>query len=258
MWNPEDYAKHSDGQLKWARELRSRLMMGGNEAILDVGCGDGKITADFASALPDGRVVGIDSSPEMIAYATRTYGNIPNLSFDCQDARSFEAGQGFDIVFSNATLHWFGDHLAFLRAAHRALRPGGKLIISCGGKGNAADIIQVFADLAAGTRWGRYFTDFHTPYFFYGPDDYIPWLHETGFMIDRLELVPKDMIHSGADGLLGWIRTTWMLLTDYVPEDQRDNFRDEVVQTYLERFSLDQAGQAHVQMVRLEVEVRRA
>ncbi len=90
MWNPEDYAKNSDAQLKWARELREKLDLQGNESVLDVGCGDGKITADFAVALPKGRVVGVDSSAQMIDYATRTYADTqyPNLSFACNDARS--------------------------------------------------------------------------------------------------------------------------------------------------------------------------
>ncbi len=52
MWNPEDYAKNSDAQLKWARELREKLELQDNESVLDVGCGDGKITADFSGSLP--------------------------------------------------------------------------------------------------------------------------------------------------------------------------------------------------------------
>jgi trans-aconitate methyltransferase len=69
-WNPEDYARNSSAQLGWARELISRLALGGSEAVLDVGCGDGKITAAFAGALPSGYVLGVDSSPEFIAYAS--------------------------------------------------------------------------------------------------------------------------------------------------------------------------------------------
>lgn len=76
--------------MKWAWELRETLDLQGNESVLDVGCGDGKITADFAAALPKGRVVGVDSSAQMIDYATRTYADTqyPNLSFACNDARS--------------------------------------------------------------------------------------------------------------------------------------------------------------------------
>jgi trans-aconitate methyltransferase len=54
MWNPEDYAKNSAAQLSWARELRQRLDWRGDESVLDVGCGDGKITADFSTAFPRG------------------------------------------------------------------------------------------------------------------------------------------------------------------------------------------------------------
>ena len=69
MWNPEDYAKNSDAQLKWAQELRQNIDLPKYQSILDVGCGDGKITADFAATLPSSNVMGIDSSAAMVAYA---------------------------------------------------------------------------------------------------------------------------------------------------------------------------------------------
>jgi trans-aconitate methyltransferase len=154
-WNPEDYARNSDAQLKWAQELRQNLNLQGNESVLDVGCGDGKITADFATTLPRGRVTGVDSSPEMIAYATRTYASkqYPNLSFACVDARSLDFDQEFDLCFSNATLHWVDNHQAFLNGASRSLRRGGRLVISCGGQGDAADVLQVFSELASCESW---------------------------------------------------------------------------------------------------------
>ena len=95
MWNPEDYAKNSDAQLKWARSLTSKINLSKYKYILDVGCGDGKITADFAQSLPKSRVVGVDASPEMIAYAQNKYpfSKYPNLTFDCVDARSLNFQQ---------------------------------------------------------------------------------------------------------------------------------------------------------------------
>lgn len=254
-WNPEDYAKNSDAQLKWARELRQTLNLQGNESVLDVGCGDGKITADFATTLPKGRVMGVDSSAEMIAYATRTYPSTeyPNLAFACVDARSLNFDQEFDLCFSNAALHWVDNHPAFLKGASRSLRPKGRLIISCGGEGNAAEVLQVFSDMISRKSWQRYFDSFQNPYFFYGTQDYSLWLENAGFTIERLELVPKDMTHRGKEGLTGWIRTTWMPFTEQVPEDERENFITEFVETDLEKIPLDADGLAPVQMVRLEV-----
>jgi trans-aconitate methyltransferase len=255
IWNPEDYAKNSDAQLKWARELRENLDLQGNESVLDVGCGDGKITADFSVALPNGTVVGVDSSPPMIAYATRTYAAMqyPNLSFACLDARSLDFEHEFDLVFSNATLHWVDNHQAFLKGVNQALRSGGRLVISCGGRGNALDVLKVFSEVVASKPWSGYFDDFHHPYFFYGEQEYALWLGKAGFKVEHLELVPKDMTHRGKEGLAGWIRTTWMPFTHRVPEREQDSFIAHFVDKYLERIPLDSDGLAHVRMVRLEV-----
>lgn len=256
MWNPEDYAKNSDAQLKWAQELRKNLDLQNDDSILDVGCGDGKITADFAATLPVHRVVGIDSSSAMIAYATKKYSTsqYPNLAFSCIDARSIDFQQEFDLIFSNATLHWVDDHQAFLKGANWALRNGGRLVISCGGKGNASEVLQVFSELITLKTWSIYFNNFDNPYFFYGLQDYQSWLKKSGFAIKRLELVPKDMTHQGEEGLAGWIRTTWMLFTRCVPEDKRDEFIAQFVNFYLQKNPLDSQGLAHVLMVRLEVD----
>ncbi|MEN9521274.1 MAG: hypothetical protein RLZZ381_3862 [Cyanobacteriota bacterium] len=254
-WNPTDYAKNSDAQLKWARSLTQDLNLEAYQSILDVGCGDGKISADFAATLPQSHIVGVDSSPEMIAYAAEKYPSsyYPNLSFACVDARSLDFDREFDLVFSNATLHWVNDHQAFLKGANKALKEQGKLIISCGGKGNAADILATFAELTARDLWQPYFADFYNPYFFHGLEDYQNWLQESGLSIKRLELVPKDMTHQGEAGLAGWIRTTWMPFTKYVPETQRDEFIAQFVELYLARKPLDAQGLSHVSMVRLEV-----
>lgn len=260
MWNPEDYAKNSDAQLKWSRELRSHLNLKGNESILDVGCGDGKITADFAATFPSSRVMGIDSSPQMIDYAKKTYPTSQyfNLSFACIDARSINFQHEFDLVFSNATLHWVDNHQAFLKGTSSALRNNGRLITSCGGQGNAADILQVFSELITSQPWSIYFEDFHLPYFFYGLQDYQLWLQQSGLQIKRLELVPKDMTHQGKKGLTGWIRTTWMPFHNRIPKDQQDSFIEQVVNLYLAKIPLDSEGLTHVRMVRLEVEADKA
>jgi trans-aconitate methyltransferase len=256
MWNPEDYAKNSDAQLKWAQELRTNLNLQTYKSILDVGCGDGKITADFARTLPESKIVGVDSSNEMITYAQKQYptSQYPNLNFACLDARQLNFNRQFDLIFSNATLHWVENRQAFLKGANLALQKGGRLIISCGGKGNAAQILQTFSLLIATPSWHSYFNSFQNPYFFDGIEDYQTWLEKYGFTINRLELVSKDMTHEGKEGLAGWIRTTWMPFTQCVPKDKRDDFIKEFVDLYLKKYPLDAEGLTHVSMVRLEVD----
>ena len=256
MWNPEDYAKNSDAQLKWARSLTENLNLEQYRSILDVGCGDGKITADFAAKLPQSQIVGVDASNEMIAYARQKYpaSEYSNLTFNCMDARALDFDTEFELVFSNATLHWVDNHRAFLEGTNSALKDSGRLIISCGGKDNAAQVLATFAKLIERDAWQSYFTEFSNPYFFKGTKDYQTWLEQTGFAIARLELVPKDMTHKGKDGLAGWIRTTWMPFTKCVPKSQRDKFIAEFVELYVANYPLDSKGLTHVSMVRLEVD----
>ena len=88
-WNAADYAANSAAQQTWARELIAQLSLRGDEHILDVGCGDGKVTAEIARAVPTGSVTGIDASPEMIRFARKTFPprQISNLKFQVMDAR---------------------------------------------------------------------------------------------------------------------------------------------------------------------------
>lgn len=259
MWNPQDYAKNSDAQLKWAQGLKKNLDLQQYESILDVGCGDGKITADFAATSPESKILGIDSSSAMVEYARKNYpqNQYSNLEFRCVDARVFDFKQEFNLVFSNATLHWVNDHQAFLQGANSSLKDGGRLIISCGGAGNAASVLAIFSELTVQSTWQEYFQDFQNPYFFYGLEEYQTWLAESGFAIARLELVPKDMTHQGKVGLAGWIRTTWMPFTKCVPNDRCDDFINQFVELYLAHNPQDTEGLTHVSMVRLEVDAQK-
>ena len=129
-WNAQDYAINSQNQFQWAKELIPKLELNGNEAMLDIGCGDGKITAELARCLPGGWVVGVDSSEKMITLAQSFFPpkNYPNLSFQMLDARTLTFRSQFDIAFSNAALHWIVDQKAVLDGVQRSLKPGGRLL----------------------------------------------------------------------------------------------------------------------------------
>jgi trans-aconitate methyltransferase len=256
-WNPEDYVRNSSAQVGWARELIARLDLRGSEAILDVGCGDGRVTAVFAETVPAGSVLGVDSSRVFIDYARAHFpaGQYPNLRFEQMDARELTSDRPFDLIFSNAVLHWVEDHRAFLAGCRRLLKPGGRLVISCGGAGNAADMAVVMDALMADPRWAGSFTDFQEIYYFYSPEQYREWLPEAGLTATRLELVAKDMVHDGREGLMGWLRTTWLRpFLVYVPAELRDEFTAATIDGYLAAHPLDESGRSHIRMVRLEVE----
>ena len=89
---------------------------------------------------------------------------------------------------------------------------------------------------------------------FFSAETYKKLLTDAGFSVNRVELIPKDMKHKGQSGLEGWIRTTWMPYTNRIPENERETFIKNVATQYLEQEPLDTQGNAHVSMIRLEVE----
>lgn len=258
-WDPRDYAASSSSQALWGEELIARIAWRGDEHVLDVGCGDGRLSVDLARQVPNGFVLGIDSSPEMIAHARAAYPETthPNLRFRQMDAASIALPAEFDIVFSNAALHWVSDHQAFLHGAARALREGGKLVVSCGGKGNAEQVFKALLSVIRRPAWRPFFRQLERPYFFYPHEDYQAWLPKAGFQLVRIQLAPKDAVHESREAFKAWLRTTWIPYTQHVPEELRSEFIEAVVGCYLKAHPADSKGAVHVRMVRLEVEAIR-
>lgn len=252
-WNPADYEKSSSAQYGWAMALISELELCGDERILDIGCGDGRVTAHLAGMVPSGSVLGVDLSPEMIGFASRKHAGQANLSFQVRDASLLPFSEQFDLVVSFACLHWIEDHLPVLRSVRQSLVPGGRFLMQCGGRGNAARILDMTGEIINSPPWKEDFTSFSFPYHFYGPEEYRTWLQESGLRPLRVELKAKDMVHQGQAGLEGIIRNTWLPYTQRLPGNLQGRFVTEIAGRYLERYPLDEKGQTHVQMMRLEV-----
>jgi len=247
-WNAKDYAKYSKGQEVWARELIAKLDLQGNENILDLGCGDGKVTALLAEAT-SGKVVGVDKSEVMVTLAQKSYANIV---FQTRDATTLNFENEFDMVFSNAVLHWVYDHKAVVQGIYKALKKEGNILLQFGGYGNAKEILSVL-DAFIVKEYAHYFKDFEFPYSFPHADIYDTLLQEQGFREVNAELIPKDMVHENIEAFKGWIRTTWFPYTDCLPQNMRETFIDGFVDTYLGLRPLDDNGQINIDMVRLEV-----
>lgn len=255
-WDAKKYNENSSQQQKWARELLAKLKLKGNERVLDIGCGDGKVTMEISRYLTGGSILGIDNSQEMIGFAQNKFppDQYHNLAFKKIDVRCLDFNNEFDVVFSNATLHWVIDHAPVLKKIERSLTPGGRALMQMGGKGNAAGIYDIFESMFQDARWKRFFDGFPSPYGFYGVEEYRQWLDDAGLKAHRVELIPKDMVHQGKKGLSGWIRTTWMPYTQRLPEELQEEFISELADRYIDKYPVDKDGFVHIAMIRLEVE----
>lgn len=255
-WNADEYAKYSSGQEKWAKELLAKLKLNGNEALLDLGCGDGKITVEIADMVKNGFVIGVDNSEEMIKLAKERYPaeTYSNLSFEVMDAKEIKFNDKFDVVFSNAALHWVDDHRKMLRGINRSLKPGGRFLIQTGGTGNAAAAFEIIELISAINKWAPYLKDATSPYNFLSDKDYEELVPDTGFKPLRIELLKKDMVHEGLEAFKGFIRTTWLPYTQRIPEEKREEFITETAELYIQKYPADEHGNVHIGMVRLEAE----
>jgi trans-aconitate 2-methyltransferase len=132
-WDPARYEGSHSFVWEYGADLVSLLNPQAGERILDVGCGTGHLAAQIAES--GAEVLGIDSSPAMIAQARQ---NFPRLHFQLADVREFHAAEPFDAVFSNAALHWIPEADQAAAAISGAMCPGGRLVLEMGARGNIA------------------------------------------------------------------------------------------------------------------------
>jgi trans-aconitate methyltransferase len=255
VWDAEDYRNSSPMQKKAGRELISKMDLRGDERVLDIGCGDGLLASEIAGLVPRGSVLGVDSSEEMISFASSTYPKerFPNLAFEVMDASDLSFEGEFDAVFSNSALHWVTDHLPILQGIKRSLKPGGKAFLQMGGAGSYLESAEVLSQVLRREAWRGYFSDFNFRFGYHSPQDYEAWLNEVGLAPKQVELVPRDMAIEGKEGLAAWIRTTWLPFTQKIPEGMREQFIRELVDGYVEICPPDEEGLVHAQSKRLVV-----
>jgi trans-aconitate 2-methyltransferase len=138
-WDAATYDRLADPQEEWGREVLERLRLRGDETVLDAGCGSARVTGLLLERLPEGRVIGVDASPSMIARAREALGDDARVELRTGDLLELDLDREVDAIFSNATFHWVLDHARLFARLFAALRPGGPLEAQCGGQGNVTE-----------------------------------------------------------------------------------------------------------------------
>jgi len=137
-WNASVYHRVSAPQFTWGQAVLDRLPLRGDELVLDLGCGTGRLTALLLDRLSEGRAIGIDLSENMLATARR---ELParhrrRAAFVHADVSVLPVAGRADAIFSTATFHWVHDHARLFRSLFQALKPGGRVVAQCGGGPN--------------------------------------------------------------------------------------------------------------------------
>lgn len=243
-WQAGRYAHNAGFVAELGTPVLDLLAPGPQERILDLGCGDGALTARLAELCA--AVVGIDAGPDMVR-AARDRG----LDAQVMDATQLSFDAEFDAVFSNAVLHWVLDPDSVIAGVRRALKPGGRFVGEFGGHGNVA-AITVALVAALGTRGIDGAA--RIPWYFPTVDAYSARLAAGGFVVERIDLIPRPT--PLPTDMAGWLDTFAGPFFKGLSASQAAEVRDHALQL-LRPVLCDDRGRWTADYARLRFAARR-
>ncbi|MDN5871250.1 MAG: methyltransferase domain-containing protein [Nitrococcus sp.] len=218
-----------------ADEVLALLAPNGDEQVLDVGCGDGKVTAMIAARVPQGLVIGVDPSHAMIAFAAAHFGVTahPNLRFEVADARALPFRDRFDLVVSFNALHWVPDQDAALRSIRAAMKTGARAQLRLVTNGECKSLESVVEDTRKSPRWCAHFRDFDDPYLRWTPEEYAAAAARSGLRTLRVHTELKRWQFDSRKAFFDFCSVGLIAWNGHLPEAERPVFVNEVVDRYL-------------------------
>jgi trans-aconitate 2-methyltransferase len=225
-WDGRSYDRISGPQEQMGLEVLSRLDLSGEETVLDVGCGSGRITEALAARLPRGRTIAVDESESMAAVARERLG--ADVEVLVADVLGLELDVRLDAVISTATFHWIADHERLFARLHANMRPGGRLVAQCGGEGNIDVLRGRAAAVAEREPYAERMLGWRPPWNYAGPEVTEQRLLAAGFASARCWLQPYPVEPEHPREVL-----TTIVLEPHVrrlPAELRERFIDEVME----------------------------
>ncbi len=238
-WNGKQYNTHSQFQYKSALNAIDQLTLTGNEKILDIGSGDGKITALLAQKVPLGEVHGIDISENMIQFAREKYQNISNLTFEVADITNTIFKNKFDIIVSFMCLHWIKNQEIALQNIAKNLKPPGKILISVGCPESL--YLDTKMKTINSTRWKKYFQSYEYPIYLLKKADLITKIKNAELNSLFIKFINKPYVFPTKQALLSWAEAI-PHGKNRIPLDLQKKFINNLINRYIEKNPLNIDG----------------
>jgi trans-aconitate methyltransferase len=227
------YEKASAHQKEWGNNIISEFNLSGNEKILDLGCGNGALTAELAKLVPNGMVLGIDASQGMLKAANEK--ELPNLTFQLMDINNLNLSEKFDIIFSNATLHWVTDHNRLWCNIKNIISENALIRFNFAADGNCSTFFKVIKQAMVFEEFKKYFSKFVWPWYMPSIDEYKSLLSSFSFSETKVWEENKDRYFPDKDTIVGWINQPSIVpFLKNIEEAKKERFRNHVIEQMLE------------------------
>lgn len=221
-WNAHLYDDKYSFVFKYGEDLVEVLSPRTGERILDLGCGTGYLTHLIAES--GAQTSGLDKSATMIEKASGSY---PGLEFKVGSAADFHYDDPFDAIFSNAALHWVLEKEAAIDCIYRNLRPGGRLVMEMGGKGNVEEIVLTTRKVL--TRHGYFKNAATQVWYFPSLGEYCTLLEKRGFLIQFASHYDRPTeLTDARDGITDWIKMFGNAFFKDIPVTAIDDILNEI------------------------------
>ena len=223
LWNAKHYKKHSSCQSDSGIDLIKKIKLKGNEKILDLGCGDGRLTAEIAKLVPNGKVLGIDLSQSMIDEAKQTFKGMGNLAFKCEDVSKFYTEEEFDLVVSFSAFHWIKEQEITLKNIYSFLKPNGRLIIKM-----SAYYKSLVSEVYESEKWRDIISSKCKTYFAKTPETFEKMLLFAGFKNIDVELKVLAKNFKDRNELYNWM-FSWVPSLTQLSIEKSKAFTEDLV-----------------------------
>jgi trans-aconitate 2-methyltransferase len=233
-WNAAGYVRISELQATMAAQMLGLLELKGSERVLDIGCGDGRITVGMAARVPQGSVLGVDASEKMVEFAKQRLAAEPrsNLRFEVADARRLRFQNEFNLVVSFNALHWVPEQELALRGIRSAMKADGQAQLRLVPKGERKSLENVLEETRLSSRWTKYFDDFHDPYLHLTADEYGKLAEQHGFRVLDLRVQDEAWDFKSREVFFAFGSVTFVAWSQQVPEAERPSFVEDVLDRY--------------------------
>lgn len=231
-WNANEYSKNSQLQYDAAMSMLAQYHFKGNEHVLDVGCGDGKITYQIALKVPRGNVIGVDSSESMIQFAKKNYLSQKNLFFELKGAQNLNFKNQFDLVTSMFCLQWVPDKLAAFKEIQKSLKPQGKVILIMPFRNQQTAKLR--ETMVKESHWKKYFINYFDQSAYGENNQYEKYAKEAGLTVNSYTTEPVTTFFQDKSTFVKFLRNITPHVNQLPDENKKIEFMKELVERYVE------------------------